>query len=253
MKVFKTLAIVAGLSALTLSCVAQEEEEAPLYIYATYFYCGGGPLDRVDELTAETAPIMDGLVEDGTISGWGWYAHHTGGGGWQRLSYHTASSMEELIDGSDAIQAALQAADNEDEADDEQPSFGQLCYRHDDYIWEGVTGSQPSDESPTAGFSTYHVCDFAGEDRADEIIKEHERRWSLPQVADDDWSRSQDRARSASRSNRSHLCGGYRWRRIERNMWQPRRLHVGHYSLVDSEHSKAKNESRASPGSFVSM
>lgn len=171
MKMIRTLAIGVGLSALTLSCMAQEDEEpAPFYIYSTYFYCGGGPLGRVDELTAETAPIMDKLAEDGTIGGWGWYAHHTGGG-WQRLSFHFADSMEKLIDGSDAIQAALQAAN--DDADDDQKSFGEICYRHDDYIWQGVAGSGPPAESPKAGFSTYHVCDFAGEERADEIIKEH--------------------------------------------------------------------------------
>ncbi|MDX1406040.1 MAG: hypothetical protein R3192_15965 [Woeseiaceae bacterium] len=153
--------------------MAQEDEPPPLYIYSSYFYCGGGPLSRVDEITAETAPIMDGLVEDGTISGWGWYAHHTGGG-WQRLSYHTASSMEQLIDGSDAIQAALQAAaDDDDDADDDQMGFGQICYRHDDYIWEGVIGSGANDQESNAGFSTYHVCDLAKEERADEIIKEH--------------------------------------------------------------------------------
>ena len=171
MKMIRTLAIGVGLSALTLSCMAQEEDAAPFYIYSTYFYCGGGPLSRVDELTVETVPVMDKLVEDGTINGWGWYGHHTGGG-WQRLAYHTASTMAELIDGSDAIQAALQAMPDDDD-DDDQMGFGQICYRHDDYIWEGVTGSGPSDEQPKAGFSTYHVCDFAREDRADEIIKEH--------------------------------------------------------------------------------
>jgi hypothetical protein len=83
---------------------------------------------------------MDGLVEDGAINGWGWYAHHTGGG-WQRLSYHTASTMDQLLDGSDAIQEALAAAAEDDEADDDQMNFGEICYRHDDYIWENVTGS----------------------------------------------------------------------------------------------------------------
>ena len=171
MKIVKALALVAGLGVLTLSCVAQEDEPPPLYIYSTYFYCGGGPLSRVDELVAETAPVMDKLVEDGSINGWGWYAHHTGGS-WQRLSYHTASSMEQLIDGSDAIQAALRAAsDDDDDADDDQMSFGQICYRHDDYIWQGVAGSGPGDEQPKAGFSTYHICNYAEEDRADDIVK----------------------------------------------------------------------------------
>ncbi len=172
MKMIKMLAVAVGLSAITLSCVAQEEDAAPFYIYATYFYCGGGPLSRVDEITAETAPIMDGLVEDGTINGWGWYGHHTGGG-WQRLNYHTASTMDELLDGSDAIQEALAAAAEDDEADDDQMSFGQICYRHDDYIWEGVTGSGGGGGDAKAGFSTYHVCNLAGEQRADEIIKEY--------------------------------------------------------------------------------
>ena len=173
MKTIKTLAIAVGISLFTLSCMAQEDEaEAPTnYIYSTYFYCGGGPLSRVDELTAETAPIMDKLVEDGEITGWGWYGHHTGGG-WQRLAYHTASSMDQLLDGSDAIEAALDAA-NDDDADDDQMNFGQICYRHDDYIWEIVAGSGGGGGSAKAGFSTYHVCDSTREERADEIIKEH--------------------------------------------------------------------------------
>jgi hypothetical protein len=173
MKTIKVMAIAVGLSAFTLSCMAQEDEAPTNYIYSTYFYCGGGPLSRVDELTAETAPIMDKLVEDGEITGWGWYGHHTGGG-WQRLAYHTASSMDQLLDGSDAIQAALDAASDDDADDDDQMNFGQICYRHDDYIWRTVAGSGGGgDASPKAGFSTYHVCDSSREERADEIVKEH--------------------------------------------------------------------------------
>jgi len=175
MKTIKTLAIAVGLSALTLSCMAQEDEAPTNYIYASYFYCGGGPLSRVDELTAEGAPIMDQLVEDGTITSWGWYGHHTGGG-WQRLSYHTASSLEGAVNGIDAIQAAFAAADDgdDDDADDDQMNFGQICYRHDDYIWRTVVGTDiGADTSPKVGFSTYTVCDSSREERADEIAKEH--------------------------------------------------------------------------------
>ncbi len=171
MKTIKTLAIAVGLSAFTLSCMAQEDQAPTNYIYTTYFYCGGGPLSRVDELTAETAPIMDKLVDDGVITAWGWYGHHTGGR-WQRLAYHTASSMDQLLDGSDAIQAALAAA-SDDDADDDQLRFGQVCPQHDDYIWETVAGSGGGQGSAKAGFSTYHVCDSSREERADEIIKEH--------------------------------------------------------------------------------
>jgi hypothetical protein len=175
MKIVKTLATAVGLSALTLSCMAQEDDEATNYIYSSYYYCGGGPLSRVDEITAEGAPIMDQLVENGAITGWGWYGHHTGGG-WQRLSYHTASSLEGAVDGIDAIQAAFAAADDgdDDDADDDQMNFGQICYRHDDYIWRTVAGAGGNgDASPEAGLSSYHVCDVDREERADEIVKEH--------------------------------------------------------------------------------
>ena len=172
MNTIKTLAIAVGLSAFTLSCMAQEDDAPTNYIYTSYFYCGGGPLSRVDELTAETAPIMDKLVEDGEITGWGWYGHHTGGR-WQRLTYHTASSIDQLLDGSDAIQAALAAASDDDADDDDQLGFGQICPQHDDYIWQTVAGSGGGGGSAKAGFSTYHVCDSSREERADEIIKEH--------------------------------------------------------------------------------
>jgi hypothetical protein len=204
MKMIKMLAVAVGLSAITLSCVAQEEDAAPFYIYSTYFYCGGGPLSRVDELTAETAPIMDGLVEDGAINGWGWYAHHTGGG-WQRLSYHTASTMDQLLDGSDAIQEALAAAAEDDEADDDQMNFGEICYRHDDYIWENVTGSGGGGGDAKAGFSTYHVCNFADEARADEIIKEH---------AAPVFDRLVEEGKLTSWGWSSHLVGG-RYRKLQ--------------------------------------
>jgi hypothetical protein len=160
--------------------MAQEDEDAPSnyiyssYIYSSYYYCGGGPLSRVDEITAEGAPVMDGLVEDGTLTSWGWYAHHTGGG-WMRLGYHTADSLQGAVDGIDAIQAAFDALpDDDDDADEDQMNFGQICYRHDDYIWRTVVGTGGGgDASPEAGLSSYHVCDVAREERADEIVKEH--------------------------------------------------------------------------------
>ena len=81
MKIIKIMATALGMTALTLACVAQEEEdEGPLaYTYATYFYCDGGPGKRADEIIAADAERMNGFVEDGTISAWGWLAHHTGG------------------------------------------------------------------------------------------------------------------------------------------------------------------------------
>ncbi len=175
MKIIKIIAIATGLTALTLACVAQEEDAAPeRYTYATYFYCGGGPLDRVDEIIAEDAERMNARVADGEILSWGWLAHHTGGQ-WQRALYYQADSMEALLDAYDDDDDT-DDADDADDADaddgDDALGFGEICPRHDDYIWQVENGSQ-SDSRGAAGFSVYHVCDINREDRADEIVAEH--------------------------------------------------------------------------------
>ncbi len=169
MRIIKTLAASVALTAIALACVAQEEDEAPdVFTYASYFNCGGGPLSVADAAVAEDTAIMDGLVDDGTLLRWGWMAHHTGGQ-WQRIFYHQANSLDALLDGSDAIEEAI--GDDDDDADD-GPTFGSVCNRHDDYIWQVENGTG-SDTRGSAGFSVYHICDITREDRADEIVAEH--------------------------------------------------------------------------------
>lgn len=153
------------------AALAQDDETPELYTYATYFQCPGGPLARVDELMAEDVERMDGFVEDGTISAWGWLAHHTGGR-WQRVSYHQAASLDGLLDASDAIQGNGDDESTEDDEGDEGPGFGDICNAHDDYIWQVEAGTVGK-ERGAAGFSVYHVCDINREERADELVKEH--------------------------------------------------------------------------------
>lgn len=175
MKIIKILAITTGLTALTLACVAQEEDAAPQrFTYATYFYCGGGPIDRADEIIAADADRMNERVASGEILSWGWLAHHTGGR-WQRALYYQADSMEALLDAygdddDDADDADADAAATDDS--DDGPGFGEICPQHDDYIWQVENGSQ-SDSRGAAGFSVYYVCDINREDRADEIVDSH--------------------------------------------------------------------------------
>ncbi len=171
MKTIKTLVATIALTVIALACVAQEDDEGPeIFTYASYFQCPGGPLSRVDELVAEDVDSMDGFVDDGTISGWGWLAHHTGGQ-WQRLFYFQADSTDALLDASDAIQD--RGDDDEADADDDDGlSFGAICNRHDDYIWQVESGTIGVDRGE-AGFSVYHVCDISLEERADEIVDEH--------------------------------------------------------------------------------
>ena len=171
MKIIKVVAVAAGLTALTLACVAQEEEdEGPLaFTYASYFYCDNGPVSRVDELVAEDADRMDGFVEAGTLSSWGWLAHHTGGQ-WDRIFYFQADTPDALLDGLEAIQD--RGDDEEEDAEDEGPGFSDICPRHDVYIWSVDNGSQGEGRGE-AGFSVYHTCDINREERADELVDEH--------------------------------------------------------------------------------
>jgi hypothetical protein len=163
MKIIKIIAATVSLTALSLSCLAQEEEEGPIaYTYATYFYCGSGSLDRADEIIADDSDRMNGFVEDGTITGWGWLEHHTGGP-WQRALYYQAESVEALLNAYDT----MGADDGDDDAadDDDGPGFGDICPRHEDYIWQVDAGSN-SETRGEAGFSVYYICDLDREERA---------------------------------------------------------------------------------------
>ncbi len=173
MKIIKALLSGIVLSALSLASVAQEEEAPERFTYATYYECGGGgPLSIPDETIAGDAERLNGLVDDGSIAHWGWLGHHTGGN-WQRVFYHQADSLEALLDGSDAINDDDADADAtaDDDADD-GPVFGEVCNRHEDYIWQVENGSG-ADDRGTAGLSVYLVCDSSREARADEIVDEH--------------------------------------------------------------------------------
>ena len=166
MKTIKSLAAASALALVALACVAEEEEEesGPMaYTYATYFKCAGGSLDRADEIMAADAERMDGFVENGMITAWGWLTHHTGGS-WQRAIYFQAESMDALLD---AYAGTGEGSDPEANAE-----FGAICNAHEDYIWQVDNGSQ-GDGRGEVGFSVYHVCDMNGEDRVDEIVNDH--------------------------------------------------------------------------------
>jgi len=150
--------------------LAQEDEEATTFSYATYLYCDTSRESEADEDTAADVAVMDKLVADGAITGWGWLAHHTGGQ-WRRLRYHTADSLEGAFDGLQAINEALTAAAGDD--DDDSDSDGVACPRHDDYVWQTKSSGAGDDGRGDVSFSVYFLCDITREGRADEIVDEH--------------------------------------------------------------------------------
>lgn len=169
MKIIRILTATICLTALSLAAVAQEEEdEGPLaYTYASYFNCTGGSTSVVDAMIADDAERVNGLVEDGTISGWGWLEHHTGGN-WDRIFYFQHESLDGLLDGL----VALQNNNDDDEEEDAGPAFQEICSDHEDYIW-AVQAGTVGVERGAAGFSVYHDCDITREERAGEIVEEH--------------------------------------------------------------------------------
>ena len=166
MKAAVIMSILALALAISPGLAAQEEaEQAETYIYATYFYCDTARQEEADQLVkANTGPIYDAAVADGTITGWGWLGHHTGGQ-WRRVQYHTANTVADLL-------AALETIGKRvEEAGQANDGFAEICNAHDDYIWKQEAGSAPQGERGPAALSVYEVCSLNGEQRAKEIVK----------------------------------------------------------------------------------
>jgi len=160
MKRYLGITILALAIAAPFSLVAQEEKESDSFIYATYFYCNTATQEKADELIkANTAPVWDAAVADGTVTGWGWITHHTGGK-WRRIQYHTSDSIAGLLAAQKSVNEKIDANDG----------FGEICSAHDDYIWKVEAGNVTETVRGTAALSVYHVCSMAKEDRADELV-----------------------------------------------------------------------------------
>jgi hypothetical protein len=172
MKIIKTLLASISLVAISTACLAQEEDAPEHYSYSTYYECSG-PLSVADEAIAGDVERLNGLIADGSIKGWGWIAHHTGGQ-WSRIFGYSADSLDGLLDAGDAINGDDGDAEDADAADDadDGPTFNSVCTRHDDYIWR-VENGMSREARGAVGFGVYLICDNSKEDRADEIVDEH--------------------------------------------------------------------------------
>lgn len=99
--------------------------------FSVYHFCDSSREERADEIVAEhVAPIMDGLVEDGSITSWGWSSHVVGGL-YRRLQTITATDHKALLAGRAAAIEAIYADDNEMGAE-----LNDICGSHEDYMWD---------------------------------------------------------------------------------------------------------------------
>lgn len=168
MRKAQCIGVGLAMSMLSMTAFAQDEESSR-FTYATYFHCNTGSEDAADALMERNAPIIDGLVEDGSILAWGWLRHHTGGT-WRRIRYHMSDSAEGALAALETITEAV--ADVHGEDDPAADAFAEACPRHDDYLWQVEAGTLGQARG-SVGFSVYHLCDINREERADEIIGEH--------------------------------------------------------------------------------
>lgn len=142
-----------------------EDKPAERFTYVTYHVCDVTKQERADEIFAQVQkPIYDAAVADGTITGWGWLAHHTGGN-WRRATYYGSGSIQGLLDAQKKIgdQVDAKSAKMSEE-------FGQICNSHDDYIWRTVAGNIGTVARGAAAFSVYHECDQGREEQADALV-----------------------------------------------------------------------------------
>jgi len=159
----KMLGALAACLATTANVMGQEDA-AGSYIYSTYFYCDVTRQDRADEIVEKLdKPIYDAAVDDGTITGWGWLVHHTGGK-WRRAQYYMAPDIESLLSAQSTIGDQIEAK-NKKMADES----GAICNAHEDYIWRMLAGNEAGPRG-SAGFSVYYVCDNR-EAQADALVK----------------------------------------------------------------------------------
>lgn len=193
-------AFVLGVLALVPIAGSAQDETPRQYVYATYLYC-----DTSDQWLADlvvenvTAPIYDEAVENGTITAWGWMAHHTGGK-WRRLLYRVAPTLKAAVETTATLAEAVAA-----ESPQAAAKFSELCPQHEDYIWQQVTGSGAAgQERGDVGFSVYLMCDMTREERADEIVEKIFAPVYNQAVAD---------GKITTWGWMSHVVGG-KWRRI---------------------------------------
>lgn len=163
----RTLGLAACLSFLLGGVAFAQDKPADRYTYVTYSACDLTLQDRADEIFEQVQKgVYEAAVADGTINGYGWLKHHTGGK-WRRAVYFGATSVQALLDAQKKTGDQMDAKNKK--LGDE---FSKICNSHDDYIWSTIAGNIGTVARGGAAFSVYYVCDQGREEQADALVSQ---------------------------------------------------------------------------------
>lgn len=93
-----------------------------------YHVCNTSSEEQLDALHKNTmAPILNKLVEQGSLQSWSWHAHSIGGQ-YRRLGTMAAKDIDALLTASNQFYDELAKIE-------ESAKYGDFCSSHQDYIW----------------------------------------------------------------------------------------------------------------------
>ena len=144
--------------------VLAEDKPPEAFVYGTYYVCDVTQQERSDQIFKEVdQQFYDAAVADGSISGYGLYAHQTGGR-WRRAMFSVAPTIQALFDSQKKIgdQADAKNKKLEDE-------YGRICNSHDDYIWRRLPATR-APLRPATPYSPRTMSVTAAKLQADAIV-----------------------------------------------------------------------------------
>jgi hypothetical protein len=98
---------------------------------ATYWQCNPARESRADSLTQQVfGPIYSRQLKGDGLSAWSWHAHVVGGK-YRRLLLFDGANHKAILTAIDSI-----LAQGARERPSESREFGEICYSHQDYLWD---------------------------------------------------------------------------------------------------------------------
>jgi hypothetical protein len=98
---------------------------------SVYYECSPAREPRADSLVTQVfAPIWDRQLKTTALNSWSWHQHAVGGK-YRRLLILDGGSHQTILTAIDSIQAQTRR-----ERPAESREFGEICFSHQDYLWD---------------------------------------------------------------------------------------------------------------------